>query len=91
MTDDAVILDELATARAISSGELPSPQRIGDLSLYAMRVSGTGVSYRRGIDEYVWRDPAIYLSQDMIDRCAGLPVIWEHPSKSMLNSNGIQF
>jgi hypothetical protein len=86
MTDDATIPHELDVARSIASGDLTSPQRIGDLSLYAMRVSGTGVSYRKGLDEYVWRDPAVYLSQDMIDRCAGLPVIWEHPPKSMLNS-----
>ena len=51
-----------------------------------MRVSGTGVSYRRGLDEFVWRDPAIYLSQDMIDRCAGLPVVMEHPVSATLNS-----
>jgi len=85
MTTD-VVLDELEVARAIAAGNIPSPQRLGDMSLYAMRVSGTGVSYRRGIDEYVWRDPGIYLSQAMIDRCSGLPVIWEHPEKSMLNS-----
>jgi len=86
MTTD-VVLDELEVAREIAAGNLPSPQRLGDMSLYAMRVSGTGVSYRRGIDEYVWRDPAIYLSKSMIDRCAGLPVIWEHPEKSMLTSD----
>ena len=52
MTTD-LVLDELEVAREISAGNLPSPQRLGDMSLYAMRVSGTGVSYRRGIDEYV--------------------------------------
>jgi len=86
MTTAAGVPNELDIARAIASGKLDSPQRIGDMSLYAMRVSGTGHSYRRGIDEYVWRDPGVYLSKDMIDRCNGLPVIWEHPQTSMLNS-----
>src|ERR1019366_7398313 len=79
-------MHETDVARAVATGQLVSPQRIGDMSLYAMRVSGTGVSFRRGLDEYVWRDPAIYLSQEMIDRCVGLPVIWQHPDTSMLNS-----
>ena len=79
-------MDELGVARAIAAGQLTSPQRLDALALYAMRVSGTGVSYRRGLDEYVWRDPALYLSQDMIDRCAGLPVIMEHPEAATLNS-----
>jgi 8-oxo-dGTP pyrophosphatase MutT (NUDIX family) len=79
-------MDELGVARAIAAGQLTSPQRIDTLPLYAMRVSGTGVSYRRGLDEFVWRDPDLYLSQDMIDRCAGLPVIMEHPEANTLNS-----
>ncbi len=79
-------MDELEIARAISEGKLTSPQTVGGFALYAMRMSGTGVSYRRGLDEFVWRDPAIYLSQDMIDRCAGLPVIMEHPEAATLNS-----
>ena len=80
-------MDELEIAHAIADGRLTSPQTVGGFALYAMRMSGTGVSYRRGLDEFVWRDPAIYLSQDMIDRCAGLPVIMEHPEASTLNSD----
>lgn len=83
---DRLAMDELGVARAIADGRLTSPQRLDSLALYAMRVSGTGVSYRRGLDEFVWRDPAIYLSQDMIDRCAGLPVVMEHPASATLNS-----
>jgi len=79
-------MDELGVARAIAAGQLTSPQRVGSMTLYAMRVSGTGVAYRRGIDEFVWRDPAIYLSPDMIARCAGLPVVLEHPQKNTLDS-----
>ncbi len=79
-------MNELDVARAIATGELTSPQRVGDMSLYAVRMSGTGAAYRRGIGEYVWRDKSIWQSQDMIDRCAGVPVIWEHPQESMLNS-----
>jgi 8-oxo-dGTP pyrophosphatase MutT (NUDIX family) len=79
-------MNETQVARMIAAGELTSPQRFENMALYAMRMSGTGVSYRQGIDEFVWRDPAIWLSQDMIDRCAGTPLIWEHPPTSVLNS-----
>lgn len=83
---DRLGMDELGVARAIAAGELVSPQDVENMSLFAMRMSGTGASYRKGLDEYVWRDPEIYLSQDMIDRCAGLPLLLEHPQASTLNS-----
>lgn len=34
--------------------------------------------------EYVWRDPKYYLTEEFLQRCQGLPVIWEH-SPTMLN------
>ena len=78
--------NELQVARMVAAGELTSPQRFENMLIYAMRMSGTGVAYRQGLDEFVHRDPAIWLSQDMIDRCAGVPLIWEHPRGSVLNS-----
>src|SRR5208282_6022619 len=41
---------------------------------------------RLGISEYVWRGEDIYLSAEMLARCNGLPVIWEHPAGKSLNS-----
>jgi 8-oxo-dGTP pyrophosphatase MutT (NUDIX family) len=78
--------NELQVARMIAAGELTSPQRFENMLIFAMRMSGTGIAYRQGLDEFVHRDPAIWLSQDMIDRCSGVPLIWEHPKSSVLNS-----
>jgi len=83
-------MDELGVARAIAMGELSSPQRYENMSLFAMRITGTGVAYRQGIDEYVWRDPKIYLNTEFLARCNGLPVIVDHPKKNALDSQEFQ-
>lgn len=80
-------MDELEVAQAIRDGELVSPQRFGNLLLVAMRITGTGASYRKALDEFVWRDPAIYMTDHFLARCNGLEVVWEHPpAASMLDS-----
>lgn len=79
-------LDELGIAKAIQAGELTSPQRYGNLLLIAIRITGTGASYRQALDEYVWRDSSIYLTPEFLERCNGLPVILEHPKKNMLDT-----
>lgn len=86
-TDQTVGMDELAIARAVRDGELTSPQRyMGSLLLVAIRITGTGAAYRPSIDEYVWRDPSIYLNDEFLERCQGLPVIWRHPKTNVLTS-----
>ena len=77
--------DELGVARAMAAGRLSSPQRYENVWLFAIRITGTGLSYRHARQEFVWRDPSIYLNDDFLARCAGLSVIWEHPEKSLLN------
>ncbi len=77
---------ELDIARAIRDGAMQSPVDMDGFSLFAMRVTGTGASYRSAIDEFVWRDPSIYCNEEFLARCNGLPVIYEHPTKNMLNS-----
>jgi 8-oxo-dGTP pyrophosphatase MutT (NUDIX family) len=72
-------MDDLAIARAMISGELVSPQRYGNVLLIALRITGVGASYRTAISEFVWRDPSLYLNDEFIQRCNGLPVIVEHP------------
>jgi len=72
-------MDELGVARAIMAGRLTSPQRYENCWLFAMRVTGTGLSYRTAVTEYVWRDPALYMNAEFCARCAGLPVIMAHP------------
>ena len=80
-------LDELGVAKAMRDGELTSPQRYGNFMLVALRVTGTGASYRPQLDEFVWRDPAIYLNAEFLQRCQGLPVLTEHPpAGAMLDS-----
>jgi hypothetical protein len=78
--------DELGIARMMASGDLVSPQFYHNLALYNMRVTGTGISYRGALDEFVYRRPENYLTSEFLARIGGLPVIWIHPKKNLLNS-----
>jgi 8-oxo-dGTP pyrophosphatase MutT (NUDIX family) len=81
-------LDELGVAKAMAAGELTSPQMYNDdLMLIALRITGTGVSFRPAVGEYVLRDPAIYMNPEFLERCQGLPVIFRHPKKTLLNTD----
>jgi 8-oxo-dGTP pyrophosphatase MutT (NUDIX family) len=79
-------MHELDIAKAMAAGDLTSPQRYSNMLLVAIRITGTGLAYRPSHDEYPWRDPALYLNEEFLQRCNGLPVILEHPRKSMLNT-----
>lgn len=105
---DRLFVDELGVARMMARGDLTSPQRYKNVTLWAMRITGTGVSYRatvykRGKDgevvldekkapvverraEFPFRDPKHYLNDDFLARCNGLPVIWAHPEKALLDA-----
>jgi 8-oxo-dGTP pyrophosphatase MutT (NUDIX family) len=78
-------MNELDIARAMAAGELTSPQKYMNVWLFAIRITGTGLSYRSSVKEYVWRDSNIYLNDDFLARCNGLAVIIEHP-KGALNT-----
>ncbi len=77
---------ELAIAELIRDGVLTSPQRYGEMWLFALRVTGTGTAYRTAINEHVFRPPEHYLNPEFLARCNGLAVIWEHPERGSLNS-----
>ena len=77
---------ELDVAESMSRGELTSPQRYMNVTLFDIRITGTGMSYRSKFEEFVWRDASLYLNDEFIRRCNGLPVIWEHPPGATLNS-----
>ena len=79
-------MDELGVARAVAAGDLVSPQRYHNLSLFNMRITGTGVAYRRALNEFVYRRPEHYLNDEFLARCNGLPVIMMHPEKAILDS-----
>jgi NUDIX domain/Uncharacterized protein conserved in bacteria (DUF2213) len=80
-------MTELETAEAIRDGELVSPQYIENLCLVDMRISGTGFSYRPKLNEWVYRRDTIYLTAEFLQRCNGIPIIMEHPSTQILNSD----
>ncbi len=79
-------MTELEAAEQVRDGLLPSPTVFGGMTLFSLRITGTGMSYRAGLDEYVWRSPAHYLTDEFLARCLGLPLIWQHPDKAVLNS-----
>jgi hypothetical protein len=76
---------EIDIARAIAAGELPSPQRWGNVWLFDLRITGTQKSYRPSLREHVWRDPSLYLTDEFLARCNGLPVVIDHPEGPMLD------
>lgn len=79
-------MDELGVARAMRDGLLISPQPYDNMWLFDIRITGTGMAYRHKHEEYVWRDPSLYMNDDFVQRCNGLSVIFEHPKGAMLNS-----
>lgn len=79
-------MNELHVGQAIRDGELVSPQKFGNMLLIALRITGTGLSYRSALNEFVWRDASIFASDEFLERCQGLPLIWEHPKKGGLTS-----
>lgn len=79
-------MNELDVARAMSEGSLSSPQIYKNVHLWNIRITGTGVSYRASIDEYVHRNPADYLNPEFLARCNGLATIWYHPKRATLDS-----
>lgn len=81
---------ETDVMQAIRDGILPSPQRFANMWLYALRITGTGIAVRNPGDpveqEVTWRDPAIYLTEEFMARCNGLPVITLHTDAPALTS-----
>jgi len=73
-------------AEGIRDGKYASPQKVGDFWLFDLRVTGTGAAYRDSLDEWAFRDPKLWLTDEFVERAASLPVIWGHPERSGLNS-----
>ncbi|EKN4914788.1 NUDIX domain-containing protein [Yersinia enterocolitica] len=80
-------LNETEVAALISDGTLSSPQYFINMWLYAIRVTGTGVTWRSAGQEMTFRNPDDYLTPEFLQRVAGLPLIWFHPKKNILDSN----
>ena len=77
-------LTELEVAERIRDGTVPSPVKFSNMWLVNLRITGTGLAYRAGLKEHVWRDPKLYLSEEFLRRCNGLPVIANHPDDAVL-------
>ena len=84
--DEGEPLHEMDIAKAIRDGAVESPQRYENVWLFDMRITGTGTSYRQSLDEYVYRPPEDFLTPEFVERCNGLPLIFEHPKNSILNT-----
>lgn len=77
-------LTELEVAERIRDGTVPSPVKFSNMWLVNLRITGTGLAYRAGLKEHVWRDPKLYLNEAFLRRCNGLPVIANHPDDAVL-------
>ena len=75
---------ELDIARAIRDGILTSPQKYENIWLFDVRITGTGTSYRTALEEYVYRPPENFLTDEFVERCNGLALVFQHPVKSVL-------
>ena len=84
--DSAEVVTEMDIAKKIRDGLLTSPQIYRNITLFAVRISGTGVALRANLNEYVQRNPDDYLNDEFLERCNGLPVIWVHPENNKLDS-----
>ncbi len=76
---------DLHIAKLIAAGILPSPSIFHNSVLFKIRVSGTGVSFRPKHNEFVYRDPAIWLSPEICQRVRGVPLVENHPTKNVLD------
>ena len=75
---------ELQIAQLIAAGELPSPTSFFNSSLYALRFTGCGVAWRASRKEFVYRCPDIWLSDAMVERIRGVPVVDGHPPSGVI-------
>ncbi|WP_336284210.1 NUDIX hydrolase [Citrobacter arsenatis] len=74
-------LTELEIAQRIRDGTIPSPVKFSNMWLVCLRITGTGLAYRSGLKEHVWRDPNLYLNEAFLERCNGLAVLLDHPDE----------
>jgi hypothetical protein len=79
-------LTDREVAEGIRDGRFASPTKFGDSYLFDLRVTGTNIAYRDALDEWAYRDVGQWLTDDFIDRCNGLAVVFGHPDGTGLNT-----
>ena len=80
-------LNETDVAALIADGTLSSPQYFYNMWMFAIRVTGTGLTWRSADQEMTFRNPDDYLTPEFLQRVAGVPLIWLHPEKRTLDSD----
>jgi ADP-ribose pyrophosphatase YjhB (NUDIX family) len=99
--DASKVVTELDIAKQIRDGVLTSPQQYKNIAIFSLRITGTGIAHRAALDEYVERNPENYLTDEFLERCNGLPVLFAyrkdvktdeetvngHPEKNKLDSD----
>lgn len=80
-------LNETQVAALIADGTLSSPQFFINMWMFAIRVTGTGVTWRSADQQMAFRNPDDYLTPEFLQRVAGVPLIWLHPEKNKLDSD----
>ncbi|MDN0096604.1 NUDIX domain-containing protein [Yersinia rohdei] len=80
-------LNETEVAALIADGTLSSPQYFINMWMFAIRVTGTGVTWRSADQQMAFRNPDDYLTPEFLQRIAGVPLIWLHPEKNKLDSD----
>ncbi|EFN8023155.1 DUF2213 domain-containing protein [Escherichia coli] len=83
-----MLLTEIEAAKQIRDGQLPSPYQFSNMWLVNLRITGTGMAYRAEEKEFVWRSSQTYLNPQFLERCAGVPVIIDHPESKTLEDVG---
>ncbi|CAM5998809.1 unnamed protein product [Sphagnum balticum] len=84
---DRFSMNEHKVALAIREGLLTSPQKYENVWLYDIRVTGTKAAYRDKVNEFVWRDPELYLNDAFLQRIQGLAIIWKHPKHNIMSQD----
>lgn len=80
-------LNETEVAALIADGTLSSQQFFINMWMFAIRVTGTGVTWRSADQQMAFRNPDDYLTPEFLQRVAGVPLIWLHPEKNKLDSD----
>lgn len=73
-------------AQRIRDGQYPSPTKYDDFWLFDLRITGTGAAWREALGEWAYRDPETWLSEEFLQRCNGLSVVFVHPDGRGLNT-----
>ncbi|MXV43472.1 NUDIX domain-containing protein [Saccharibacter sp. 17.LH.SD] len=74
--------------RKIAEGKYTSPELFYNVTLFAMRISGTGWAYRGGDkQEYAYRDRDVWLTPGVMEAFQGLPVVFDHPEGPVIEDN----